>query len=286
MSESEDKRLEEMALAWWAKWAVDLSSYSCGLGVHVEWAQDENEELVAMLRQVQREERERAIAARQEWRSRMGLSTQDEIVKRAEAAEARLREVEAERDAALSGRQHEYLLRVEGERDAARAERDAALAAQPETPPALIYDLQETQAERDELRARLDEAKRIHSQDYFDMVRQNKDMDALRAEVERLRVEKGEMALVLEQQNCTLTKEHDRAEKAEAALRSAEERVLHLLSHPGNPVGYTRDWVALIFKQERGAPAVVTTKPQHTKDCVETYNVSEGTAGCTCGIEP
>ena len=34
---------DEAVEAWWKKWACDLSSYSCALGPHVEWAKEENE---------------------------------------------------------------------------------------------------------------------------------------------------------------------------------------------------------------------------------------------------
>ena len=46
-------------------------------------------------------------------------------------------------------------------------------------------------------------------------------LEATRAEREALRVELGEMALVLEQQTRTLTREHEQRERAEAALMDA-----------------------------------------------------------------
>lgn len=49
----------------------------------------------------------------------------------------------------------------------------------------LCARVERAEAEVERLRARLDEAKRIHSQDYTDMVRQNEEVKRLREESQR-----------------------------------------------------------------------------------------------------
>ena len=124
MSESENKRLEEMAREWLTGRSVHGVTEGCTFlagEINTSLA-----DLSELLGQVRREERERGTVR---LRYETAKFTQEEESRSVNArlldeALLRLSEVGAERDAAFSGRQHEYLLRVEGERDEARAERD------------------------------------------------------------------------------------------------------------------------------------------------------------------
>ena len=97
--------------------------------------------------------------------------------------------------------------------------------------------LAEAEAERDTLREKLEEKGRVFSENLLmqgeeitrlradnlslrlrDQTEQEQEIARLLAEREALRVELGEMALVLEQQTRTLTREHEQRERAEAAL--------------------------------------------------------------------
>ena len=100
-----------------------------------------------------------------------------------------------------------------------------------------IEALKAVEAERDALREKLEERGRVFSENLLmqgeeitrlradnlslrlrDQTEQEQEIARLLAEREALRVELGEMALVLEQQTRTLTREHEQRERAEAAL--------------------------------------------------------------------
>src|SRR3972149_7395068 len=122
-SESEDKRLEEMAREWLTGRSVHGVTEGCTFlagEINTSLA-----DLSELLGQVRREERERGTVR---LRYKTAKFTQEEESRSVNArlldeALLRLSEVEAERDAAFSGRQHEDLLRGEAEGGGARAAR-------------------------------------------------------------------------------------------------------------------------------------------------------------------